>query len=119
MDDPAVYQRIASILSSSIPEAWKIATARIEIGNQRSQVVTSYQSVDGKLLHLPLDRELSRELDSIVYKLHEEMSAVRKDKAKWYTFEFTLEPSGKFSIDFSYNKILWVFRLLLARVGWV
>lgn len=105
MNDPAdVYKNIAIILSTAIPEPWVSAKTHVELSDHSSKHVTYYKSTEGKEAQVFIDDDI----DPIVCKLQEDMATTRIDKAKWYTFEFTLDQSGKFSVDFGYDKPQWV-----------
>jgi Protein of unknown function, DUF600 len=104
MADPTeVYKRIAHILERAIPEPWDTATMRVEVGEKRTDHVTTYRAANGKTGQVFIEDEI----DPLVRELQKEMAKTWSGR-KWYTFDFNFQSSGKFSVDFGYDKTPWM-----------
>jgi len=84
---------------------------RVEVGEGRTDHVTTYLSKAGKTGQVFVEDEI----EPIVRQLQSEMSNLRRDKAKWYSIDFSMDSSGKFTTNFSYDKPKWMLEAEALR----
>jgi hypothetical protein len=95
-----IYMGIAEHLTSQLSEGWKECKIESEFFVDAAEFDVTYINSEDKILDLNGGYNL--------FKLFKEMHVITTENSenKWNRAVFTLEPTGKFNIDFEWDQEL-------------
>lgn len=98
--DKQLYKVIADVICRSVPKGWQKAIVSASVADDTGEAVYDYVDGSGKKSWFAPDTREQYE----VYTAFQELRAMMKATGhSWGKARFTLEPSGKFDIDFDYE----------------
>jgi len=95
-----IYMGIATHLTNQINENWKVCKIEVEFFEDAAEFDVSYINNNEQVIDLSGGYNL--------FKLFKELHNITTEGAenKWNRSKFTLEPTGKFNIDFEWDQAL-------------
>lgn len=102
MNIDEIYLEIAQKMVSSINDDWSEASIDLEYLGNSAEYVGRYLKTDNKT------QQHHFKVGYPTYKLFKQLHRITTEnpKNKWNRAKFTLEPSGKFNIDFEWDQEL-------------
>lgn len=96
-----IFQQIADIVTSLIPEAWTEVNVEAEVDEDLVDMCVWYNDQNDEEKYFKIPRQLA---DCFVRL---QKVTVDEDKGRWTKCLVTISSSGRFSADFSYDPHSW------------
>lgn len=95
------YEKVMRAFVAAVPGAWREATIHAEIDEGSAEWTTVYISESNERRQVFIEDDL----DTILRPLR---ASHWSKGMRWYTLDLKLQPSGKFSATFRYEKTKWM-----------